>query len=799
MLHAQKPHRHARKKMHSTPFAVSAAAPRLLPLGALAAGFGLLCAPAFAQTAPAPTAAAASSPKTETTLAPIGVKAKIETDANSVRATTSTIGKGHQELRDIPQSVTVITEKLIDDRRIDTLKEALHQTAGVSFLAAEGGEEDIRLRGFSLAASGDIYVDSIRDPAFYERDTFAFDRIELLRGSASMLFGRGSTGGVVNQVGKQALLANASQVDFTAGTGGFLRFSGDFNLRTSETSAARVNVMTTTATGGGGNDRLDKQGLAPTFRWGIGTADEFHVSGYSLRNDNGINYGLPWLRRDSTQPISAANPAGIIEGLDPKNYYGAASDYNAGGAAFATAGWTHRFADGGELKSAIRQGRYDRDQRASTIRFCQRTVNATTGVVSNPDCPSTATSADNISASTLLARGTNNKVQDMTTTYAQSDYSNQFDWFGVRNEVLTGVDLAHEVFNGCNTASLPAGVTLNKNTPRTKIGRPNDGTGYVDEAARLKRRQADFDAKSVGVYVQDMLQFAPHWKVLGGLRWDHFKGRYRSYATAESATTPVVGAETANRGRSDALFSHRLGVLFQPNDRMSYHFSYGTSFNTSGDTYQYDLPGSNTRPEGSRNFELGAKVDLLEGKLSARFAAFHSTKFNERNRDSPSNLPLEAYVLSGKRHTAGLEFDLAGRITPAWEVFGSYAWIPVAKIDKGPPEGVALSGERVGDRPSLTPRHSGTIWTTYRVLQNLRLGGGLNARSSQTPNRNPLGIDAPSFVTADLLAEYTLNDGVSFKLNVANVTDKPYADSLYTGHYIPGAGRSYQLTMSARF
>ncbi|HSW04124.1 MAG TPA: TonB-dependent receptor plug domain-containing protein, partial [Aquabacterium sp.] len=155
---------------------------------------------ALAQTPP-------PAPQPETTLQPISVKAKTETDATSVRATTSTIGKGNQDLRDIPQSLTVVTEKLLDDRRVDTLKQALHQTGGVTFMAAEGGEEDVRLRGFSLATSGDIYVDGLRDPAFYDRDTFSYERIELLRGSASMLFGRGSTGGVVNQVHKQAFLA----------------------------------------------------------------------------------------------------------------------------------------------------------------------------------------------------------------------------------------------------------------------------------------------------------------------------------------------------------------------------------------------------------------------------------------------------------------------------------------------------------------------------------------------------------------------------------------------------------------
>jgi len=773
----------------------------LLPLGAIAAGFGLFHVAASAQTAPAPAPAASAAKAAETTMQPISVKAKVETDATSVRATTSTIGKGNQDLRDIPQSVTVVTEKLIEDRRIDTLKEALHQTAGITFQAAEGGEEDIRLRGFSLAASGDIYVDSLRDPAFYERDTFSFDRIELLRGSASMLFGRGSTGGVVNQVSKQAVLANASQVDFTLGTGSFMRFTGDFNVKLSDTAAARINLMTTDATGHGGNDKLDKQGLAPTIRWGIGTSDEFTVSGYYLRNDNGINYGMPWLRTGSA---TNANPSGLLEGIKPTAYYGAASDYNAGGAALATVGHTHRFADGGELKSAIRQGRYDRDQRASTVRF--RPLNALPDSCQTPFVAGSTTvreagifpTSATINDATELCRGTNNKVQDMTTTYAQSDYSNSFQRLGMKHELLTGVDVAHEVFHNYNVAALPSGVTLNKNDPFTTIGTPDDGTGAVDESLRIKRLDRAFDAKALGVYVQDLVQVAPAWKILGGLRWDYFKGDYHRYATAVTATTPVIGAEIPpTYGRSDRLWSKRAGVLYQPSDTASFHFSYGTSFNTSGDTYQYDNQTTNTPPEGSENYELGAKLDWFDGRLSTRAAAFYSIKKNERNRD-PDSAATQA-LLSGKRHAAGLEFDVAGRILPGWEVFGSYAWTPVARIDVGAPGSTPGVGEGEGTRSAMTPRHSGTIWTTYQVTPSIRLGGGLNARSSQTPNRNPAGIVAPSFVTGDLMAEYTLNEAVAFKLNATNITDKLYADSLYTGHYIPGAGRTVQLTMTARF
>jgi catecholate siderophore receptor len=758
----------------------TAAASALLPLGGLAAGFGLFSATALAQTPPAAPA--------ETTLPAISVKAQAETDANSVRATTSTIGKGNQDLRDIPQSVTVLTQKLLEDRRVDTLKEALHQTAGVSFLAAEGGEEDVRLRGFSLAASGDIYVDSLRDPAFYERDTFSYERIELLRGSASMLFGRGSTGGVVNQVHKQALLADVSEVSFTAGSGDYFRFTGDFNLKLGATSGLRLNLMKTDAVNDG--NRLDKQGLALTYRFGIGSNDEVYVSGYTLRNNNGINYGLPWLRANSAQ-TSGSDPSGIIPGLDPRNYYAAASDYNAGGAAYGTVGHTHRFAGGGRLKTAVRQGHYDRDQRASTIRFCVA-----------PTCPGFSTPGQagpvGVTAVTPLTRGTNNKVQDLNTTYAQSDYSNSFKWFGLTNEILGGVDLAHEQFRGYATV-LPAGVTLDKNATRTTIGTPNDGTGFVHESLRIKRQQAGFDARALGLYVQDMVQLTDTWKVLAGLRYDRFTGDYRTYATAVTATTPVIGAETAQRGRTDGVWSKRFGVLYQPGESMSYHASYGTSFNTSGDTYQYDLPGSNTPPEGSVNYEVGAKLELLEGRVSTRLALFKTIKTNERNRDSPAGTPLTDYLLSGQRHAAGVELDIAGRITRQLEVFGSYAWIPSAKIDKGNADGTALTGEQVGQRPSITPRHSGTLWTTYQFTPALRLGTGVNARGAQTPNRNPAGIVAPRFATFDLLAEYSFSDAITLKANVNNVANKAYADSLYTAHYIPGAPRSAQLTLTTRF
>ncbi|HET6789899.1 MAG TPA: TonB-dependent receptor plug domain-containing protein, partial [Aquabacterium sp.] len=411
----------------------------VLPLGALAAGLGLslLSSHAGAQTE----AATTEAPAAQQTLPAVSVKAKkpvVSEATNNYQTTTTTIGKGKQALRDIPQSVTVVTEKLIDDRNLDTVKEALKNTAGITFLAAEGGEEDIRLRGFSLQGTGDIFVDGMRDPAFYERDTFNLDRLEVLRGSASMLFGRGSTGGAVNQVSKAPFLMNAHEVSTTLGTHNYGRVTGDFNFQIGEDAAVRFNAMATKADNNGAGTRLDKQGLSAAIRWGIGTADEFQVSYYYLDNANGMNYGMPWIRPNAT---STAFDNTLITRFDPADYYGLDSDYNHSSANLFTATHTHRFTPTTELKTSIRHGAYTRDQRASTVRFA------------NP-----APTLESINDATVLNRGNQVKIQDMEILMLQSDLSTRFEALGFNHQLIGGIDYASEekrVYNALTAVTKP--------------------------------------------------------------------------------------------------------------------------------------------------------------------------------------------------------------------------------------------------------------------------------------------------------------------------------------------------------
>ena len=737
--------------------AVSTTSP-LLPLGAmLMAGYS---ASAMAQQA-AP----------EKTLKPVVVKEKAEAPEgrDSVRATQTTIGKGNQELRDIPQSITIVTEKLVIDRNLDTLKEVLHSTAGVTFLAAEGGEEDIRLRGFSLATTGDIFQDGMRDPAFYERDTFNNDRIELLRGSASMLFGRGSTGGVVNLVNKQPKDWTGSTVAATLGSFNYRRLTGDFNIETGDDSALRFTAMYTKADNNGAGTALDKRGFAAAYRFGMGSTDEFQVNIYDLRNDNGMNYGLPWIKPTFSAPVTET---GLNTKLDPSDYFGMASDYNRGRAQTVGVSHVHRFGNETELRTAFRSGHYERDQRASLIRYCTRAATGT----ANPTCQPAATfGLDTFSGATVLTRSNQNKIQNLDSLYGQSDLSTKFTAWGMKHEVLAGVDFATEaktVFGVVANPAIPA-------KPNTTAGTPSDGA-WVNEGARALTVSSNFRAVNLGVYAQDLLQVADHWKLLGGLRYDTMRGDFRQ-------NTPY--------SQSIGDWSQRLGVLFQPNALHSYHFSWGNSFNTSADTYSYSAAGANTPPEQSSNIEFGAKLDTADKRFTTRLAIFQSRKFNERNTDPDTS--AIAFLLTGERHSSGLEIDLTGHLTPQWEVFASYVWMPDAIIDKAAPN--AAAGDRQGERPALTPVNSGTFWTTYQLSPQWRVGGGINFRGEQTPNRNPAGVVAPAFSTVDLMAEYAFNQKMTLKTNITNLNNTLYADALYTSFYVPGIGRNIQATLTMKF
>ena len=734
-------------------------------------------APASAASAaatPATPATSAASAASAKTLAPVTVTGTRDRLGQTYQSGITSVGKMPVPAKDIPQSLTVVNDKLIHDQGKDSLKSALENVVGITFEAGEGGRvgDNIRLRGFS--AAGDIYQDGMRDIAQYNRDTFNVERVEVLRGAASMLFGRGSTGGIINQVSKQPRLITEHEVNATVGTGNYLRLQGDFNFKLADDAALRINAMTTDGDGRGdkASATTQRRGLALDYRFGIGTANEFEVSYYHLNYNDKPDWGFQWLEgRPAAAPTN-------------KYWYGLDSDFQKDKADVVTLSHTHRWADGSSLKTTVRDGNYSRTMWATQSKFAVGTTLA------------------NLTDNTVVTRNNNSKSGKEHHTFLQTDYLTTTDWFGRENSLLIGGEYAVEnssrsIYPFLANALFTANGLLPK--PSTTVGNPSS----AGVSRNLTEQVAtQFKATTLGLYLQDTIELAKNWKLVGGLRIDRFQGDYDRSGNVAPNNTAL--------SRSDTLLSKRLGLMYQPTDEVSYYAAYGTSFNTSGDLYQFDPQSANTPPESSRNMEIGAKWELYGGDLSLRTALARTDKYNERNTDIDT--ANNSYLLSGKRHTDALEFEIAGRITPQWDVFAGVGFLR-AFIDKSGSNAAGLI--EVGQNPGLSPSRQATLFTTYRIGDTWRIGGGLTAVSQNKPANavttnvtDPAtGVTttilnpnrAPGYVKADLLAEYRVSEGNTVKLNIDNLFDKVYYNTLYRGFAAPGDARSVRLTLTSKF
>ena len=683
-------------------------------------------------------------------LAPVTVTGTRDRASQTYQSGVTSVGKVPVAAKDIPQSLTVVTEKLIHDQGKDSFKSALENVIGITFEAGEGGRvgDNIRLRGFS--AAGDIYTDGLRDIAQYNRDVFNTDRVEVLRGAASMLFGRGSTGGVINQVSKQPRLLTEHEVNATIGTDNYRRLQGDFNFKVGDDAAFRINAMTTDSDGRGAaaGAASHRRGLALDYRFGIGTANEFQISYAHLHYNDRPDWGFGWLNnRPAPSPTQ-------------KFWYGLDSDFQNDKADALTASHIHRWTDGTSLKTTLRDGYYSRSMWATQSSFAA------------------GTTIFNVGPNTVVNRRTNAKSGVEHHTFLQTDYLTTTQWFGRKNSLLVGAEVARE---DSSRSTLPNVIAAK---PPTTVGNPIS----AGISSNLVDRQAtNFKATTLGLYVQDTIDLTPEWKLVGGLRLDRFQGDYdRSGSTAPN-NTPL--------SRSDSLLSKRLGLMYQPSPDVSYYAAYGTSFNTSGDLYQFDPTSANTAPESSRNMEIGAKWELYDGDLSLRTALARTEKYNERNTDIDT--ATSSYLLSGKRHTDALEFEVAGRITPQWDVFAGIGFLR-ARIDKAGSNAGGLA--EVGQNPGLSPSRQASLFTTYRIGDKWRIGGGFTAVSQNKPANSVASNNrAPGYVKADALVEYNINQSNAVKLNIDNLFDKVYYNTLYRGFAAPGAERSVRVTLTSRF
>ncbi len=721
--------------------------------------------------------------------------------------------KTKQLAKDIPQAITTVTEQLMLDSNSDTMKSALRHVAGLTFNSGEGGRigDNIMLRGFY--SFGDLYLDGIRDVAQYNRETFHVEQIDVLRGSAAMLFGRGQAGGVINRVSKQPGLVDRTEVSTTVGSDKYVRVTADANKVIGANMALRIGAMKTDTESSRNGVESRREGIAPTLRWGIGTADEFSLGFLYLTTDNVPDYGVPFVSRVLTSPITRTEVTRRPIDVPASRFYGTSSDYERNDTEITTGIWTHRFSPDTELRTVLRHADYDRDLWAVAPRL-----------------PNGATSA-NVTDTTVITRGRQARGGEEQTITLQSDLTTKFAFAGMKHEALVGIELLRE------EADRWAYTSTNVTAPNTTVGNPDPGDAVpAAYGNRIRFNPAGYEGDSVGLYAQDQIEFLPQWKVLLGFRHDRMDADYHTLNSTTLATTDFKLKYNE--------WSWRSGLLYQPTDLSTYYLAWSDSFNPTADLYQlnnairYDA-------ERSRTVELGMKWELFDGALSVRAALYRATKFNERNTDLEQSTSA---VLSKERHTDGIELEAAGRITPNWEVFGGVALMRAeideqfegdylgtfAQVSGGAfAAGQAANSARpvyrgrynpysVGATPRNTPDWTFNLWTTWRFTPAFRAGAGIEAKGSRlayaigqcdsaTQNAGtglwsynacaPIAQGrAPSFFRTDLMFAYE-QPRYDVKLNVLNVFNKRYYEALYEngGFAVPGTERAYQLTATLRF
>ncbi|MBC7609673.1 MAG: TonB-dependent receptor [Polaromonas sp.] len=511
--------------------------------------------------------------------------------------------------------------------------------------------------------------------------------------------------------------------------------------------------MSTDSNGRGDNAGASthRRGVALDYRWGVGRADEFQVSYAQYHYNDRPDWGFAWLNdRPSPSPTN-------------KFWFGLDRDFQNDKADYITASHLHRWDDGSPVKTTVRDGYYSRAMWATQSSFAA------------------GTTIFNLNPNTVVTRRTNAKSGQEHHLFLQTDYLTTTKWFGLKNSLLVGGEYAVE---NSSRSSYPNVIAAE---PTTTVGNPHSagiGSNLVDRFATR------FKANTIGLYAQDTIDLTPYWKVVAGLRVDNFKGDYDRSGSVAPNNTPLA--------RSDSLLSKRLGLMFQPTQEVSDDAAYGTSLNTSGDLYQFDPQSANKPAESSRNIEIGAKWELYDGDLSLRTALGRTEKYNERNTDIDT--ATNSFLLSSKRHTDALEFEIAGRITPQWDVFSGIGFLH-AVIDKSGSNPAGLL--EVGQNPGLSPSRQANLFTTYRIGDKWRVGGGFTAVSHNKPANSVTSTNrAPGCVKADALVEYIINPGNhgnTVKLNIDNLFDKAYYNTLYRGFAAPGAERGVKLTLTSKF
>jgi catecholate siderophore receptor len=689
------------------------------------------------------------------TLEVVRVSASVNVTAGADSVMTDSVPKYTEPLRDTPQTIVVVPLNVIREQNATTLRDTLRNVAGISLAAGEGSSQgdSLTIRGFT--ARTDLFIDGMRDYGNYYRDPFNLQEVEVLQGPSSLTFGRGSTGGVVNQETKAPQLNRFVSADFDLGTDLTRRLTFDIDTPLPELgphAAFRLNVMGDEGNVAGRNVAENRRfGVAPTLALGIGTPTRITLSYFHQDADDIPDYGVPWLY-NGPAPVPHDNYYGFAKGNFLRTY----DD-------LGTIRAEHDFNGHLTLRNQARYANYVRDVQITEPQLYQPGT-------TTPYPLGTPLSAMVVTRNELAANSTETYFTD------QLDLTARFQTGFLRHTVVTGFEAGRET-------SDPVRPKFT-NVPTTSLLDPDPSQAF--SGSETISSIVHTTANTVAGYALDTVQFAKKWQLTAGIRWDRFDAHYTQQVAPASAYNQLNEVPT-----------WRAGLVYKPIQAGSVYVSAGTSFNPSAEMLSLSAATASLPPEKNRTVEAGTKWDVLNNRLSLTAAIFDTTKTNAREPD-PTNSLLD--VLAGNERVNGTQLGIRGHLTSRWEVLSSYAYLDGKVVS------LSYYPAAVGAQLANVPRDTFNFWNTFRLPRSWEIGGGSNFVSSRTasstaPDDPTTGLvkKVPGYWVFNAMAEHRLNEHMRIQANVYNIANKYYYDQLHPGHIVLGPGRSALIGLKFNF
>jgi catecholate siderophore receptor len=654
---------------------------------------------------------------------------------------TSTATKTNTDIKNIPQALTVVSSGQIADQQLRSISELLNFVPGASYNSGEGNRDTIVLRGNSSTA--DFFVNGVRDDVQYFRDFYNVDRVEVLKGPNAMIFGRGGGGGIVNRVLKRPSLNPYRQMTASGdGWRGF-RLTGDVDQPLGAKAGFRLNGLYEDGDSFRRHVDLKRYGINPTAALLAGPDTRIDVSYEYFHDRRTADRGVP---ADGNEPIRGFTRTFFG---DPHDSF-AKADVN-----LATVAGEHQFADGLTLKNRTMFGDYDKFYQ----NIYGNGFNAATGLV------------------TLAAYNNRN---DRRNAFSQTDLIWENRLAGIDQTMLFGFEVGKEKSrNKRSTGSFPDGNLVPISDPTVDAN-----VIFAPSASDANNR---VKATVAAAYVQDQIRPASWLEIVAGIRFDSFK-------LDVDDLRPTSPGEFSRR---DKLWSPRLGLIFKPDDNLSFYASFSRSYlPQSGDQFSglTDIT-EGLKPERFDNYEVGAKWEVLDGLL-ATAAIYQLDRTNTRATD-PANPAVT--ILTGEQRSRGLELGVERSVNSRWLVSGGYA-LQDAEITNPVTSGSTLIPK--GRKVPLVPRHSFSLWNKYDVTNQFGVGLGLIARSKSYASISN-SVKLPGYARLDGALYYKLPWGVEAQVNVENILGAHYFPTANSDNNIapgaPGAPRAIKATVGYAF